>query len=509
MPQIWPKSGGGTLVEQLARLQRRVHREHAARHEAERLLESKSLELFALNQQLTSLNAELESRVAIRTRELEATRASAAAILERDYLTGTSSRARYRQELDRAVAAAAAGSGCVGLLLIDLDDFKRVNDTYGHSLGDDLLCGVALRLAEGARAEDMIARIGGDEFAVIMPGHHPRTLIGTAQHYRQTLDQPFTLDGLTFQCRASLGLAIAPQDAASSSDLQRFADLALFNAKNRGGGDLTVFQEDLRAAYDDRQLLESEFMLAIERDEVEVCFQPIVNLATGRIGAVETLARWRDSKGRAVAPDVFIDMAEKKGQITRLSQQLLRKALTAARPWAEQGLIERLTFNISPLDLLHPGFVDRISRILAGCGYPGERLVLEITEGVLLDDLQAATEVIATLASKKVMFALDDFGSGYSNLLYLRHLPLAALKLDRSLVQGIGSDGGAMAIVRNLIALCNDLDIRAICEGVETEEQARILTFMSCEYAQGYLFSKPLWAAEADLVLRQGLPLVA
>lgn len=488
--------------EVVARLQRRLEREHAARHEAERLLERTSLELFALNQQLMSLNSELETQVATRTLELEAVRASTPARLDRDWLTGVCSRTRYSDELESAVAAAVKGSGCVGLLVIDLDDFKVVNDTHGHSLGDDLLCAVAGRLREIAREEDIVARIGGDEFAVIIPGHDPEAVADVVQRYRGAFDQPFALDGLSFKWQASLGYAVAPQDAASSVDLQRFADLALNDVKNAGGNAVTPFKEELRLAYEEQRFLKSDFILAVEQDEVEVCFQPILNLVTSRIDALETLARWRDRRGKAVGPAVFIDMAEKSGQIIRLSQQLLRKALIAARPWVEEGLVERLTFNISPVDLLHPGFVERITTLLAECAFPSDRLVLEITEGVLLGDLRMASEVMEVLSAAGVLFALDDFGSGYSNLLYLRHLPLAALKLDRSLVQGIASDGGAMAIVRNLIALCNDLDIRAISEGVESEEQARTLLLMSCEYAQGFLFPGPFSAAEADAVLR-------
>lgn len=490
----------------VARLQRRSERERAARIEAERLLESKSLELFALNQQLVKLNAELETRVVERTQQLDAARAAAVASLEHDCLTGIASRTRYRQHLDTVVSAAAAGAGCVGLVLIDLDDFKRINDTYGHSRGDDLLCAVAARLKASARDGDLVARIGGDEFAIITLGQHPHELRKAAQRYRRAFLRPFTLKGEALRCGASLGLAVAPHDTSSSLDLQRYADFTLYEVKREGGGDLMIFRDDLRAVYDDRQHLERDFNLTIERSGFDICFQPIVSLASGRIEALEALARWGDAGGRVVSPDTFIGMAEKSGQIVRLSQQLLRKALTAARPWVEQGLIKRLSFNISPIDLLHPGFAQRISAILEECEFPGERLVLEITEGVLLGDLQSASEVIRALSGQKVAFALDDFGSGYCNLLYLRHLPLAALKLDRSLIQGIASDGGAMAIVRNLLALCNDLDIKTVCEGVETEEQARTLALMSCEYAQGFLFHRPFWAADGDAILRGGMP---
>jgi diguanylate cyclase (GGDEF)-like protein len=468
------------------------------------MLASKSLELFALNQQLKTLHAELEARVAARTCELEATRVSTLALLERDGLTGVCSRVRYCRELDAAFAEMSAGLRCVGLLLIDLDDFKKVNDTYGHSVGDDLLCAVATRLKGCARDEDIVARIGGDEFAVLLNAQDPDALETAVDGYHRAFEEPFVLDGMSLKCGASLGYAVAPRGATSSSDLQRFADFALYDVKNAGGGGVGLFHEDLRTAYEERRLLEHELILAIERDEIDICFQPIVNLVTGRIEALETLARWPGRKGRAVGPAEFIEMAEQSGLIIALSQQLLRKALTAARPWLEQGLIERLTFNISPLDLLHPGYVDRVLSVLAECEFPGERLVLEITEGVLLDDLETASNVIQALASEKVMFALDDFGRGYSNLLYLRHIPFAALKLDRSLVQGIASDGGAMAIVRNLVSLCNDLDIKAVCEGVETADQARILAQMSCEYAQGFLFPMPFLPSEADVILRRG-----
>jgi diguanylate cyclase (GGDEF)-like protein len=481
---------GGEMDQQ--RLERRAARERAARREAERLLESKSRELFAANQALVRLNAELEGRVEDRTRDLDAARAAAVAALETDHLTCIASRHQYSTRIEDAVARANRGECAVGLLLIDVDEFKMINDTLGHTYGDELLVILSERLRRAMRDTDLVARIGGDEFAVILEGPDAATITKSARRLLRVFDAPITASGVTFQCSASVGLAVAPDHTRSTVDLQRYADLALYKVKRAGGRGIATFSRALLRAQESRQRMEADLHDAIAHDACEIRFQPIVDVATRRPVMVEALARWTDAGGTAVSPEIFIPLAEQCGLIRRLGKQLLRKSLRAAKPWIAAGLIERVSFNISPVELLDRNFERAVLRAIREEAFPANRLVLEITEGVVLHNLEAARKVMLGLRAAGVAFALDDFGSGYSNLSYLRDLPLAALKIDRALILDLETDRAAQAIIRNTVSLCRDLDISVVCEGVETTGQLAFLETIGCHRAQGFLFYRPL-----------------
>jgi diguanylate cyclase (GGDEF)-like protein len=478
------------------KLRRRLERERTARREAERLLESKSLELFELNKQLLAFNAELEARVHGRTAELEAARAAAFAMLHTDYLTGVGSRVRYREALAQAISSRDP----VGLVLIDLDGFKQVNDTFGHQVGDALLCDVAERLKALLAGDDLVVRIGGDEFALLIKRSNRESIEAGARTYKEAFGGWVTLTGHTVPRRASMGMAIAPDDVDNSADLQRFADLALYHAKYRGGGDFAVFEPDMLIAYEERQRLEVAFRQAVRNDDIEAWYQPIVEIGTGQVRAVEALARWRDDKGRYIGPDIFIPLAERSGLIQELSEKLLAKALVQARPWVERSLIKRMSFNVSPLDLLKAGFADRILSALDISGFPAANLMLEVTESAVLDDVEAAITTMRSLTSEGIQFALDDFGSGYSNLSYLQRLPISILKLDKSLLSG-SSEGAADVIIRHMVALCRQLGMQCVCEGVETSDQAEFLKSVACEYGQGFLYHRPASAPATERLL--------
>jgi len=473
-------------------LERRLARERIARLEAERLLETKSRELWALNQELRRLNASLEARVLDRTAELESARTAAVTALLTDQLTGIASRAGYSERIEEAMARAEAGQCVLGLVLIDVDDFKMINDTLGHSYGDALLVILAERLRRTIRHQDLVARIGGDEFAIILEGESQNEVTQMARRLLRVFNSPVSASGLTVQSSGSIGLALAPCHARSTADLQRYADLALYKVKRAGGRGIATFSRSQLSDLENRQSMEAELRDAIARDAIEIWFQPIVDLATRRPCMVEALARWTDASGRSISPDIFIPLAEQCGLIGRLGKQLLRKSVRAGKAWIEAGLVGQLSFNISPVELLDRNFQRAMLQALHEESFPADRLVLEITEGVVLRDMDAARRVIESLRSKGISFALDDFGSGYSNLSYLRDLPLSALKIDRKLLTDVAHDPTAQAIIRNTIALCRELGIISVCEGVETEGQLQFLDTVGCQRAQGYFFFRPM-----------------
>lgn len=491
------------LEDRLRRLETRVAREHAARAEAERILESKSLELFAANQGLLQLNAELEERVAHRTEELDLARRAALELVDQDHLTKIPSRFCFSRTLAECLERTAESGALIGLLLIDIDDFKLVNDTHGHGHGDQLLKEIAVRLRAIARRNELVARIGGDEFAVILEANSRSALESAAERFSATFQRPVTILGVTLQIGGSMGLAISPEHSTSSADLQRFADLALYTVKARGGGGLAVFERKLMDSYDRRQRLEAEFRAAVASDAIHLWYQPIIEIGSGRTIAVEALARWRDSRHDEIGPDFFIPLAEQCGLIREVGRNLLGKALEQARSWIDEDLVRKLTFNVSPLELLDESFADEILESLAAARFKPSRLVLEITERVVIRNVALAEQVMRRLLAEGVQFALDDFGCGYTNLSALAHLPISILKIDRSLLKNVAQDGAARVIISNTVNLCSDLHIRSVCEGAETTAQLDFLRSVGCDAVQGYICARPASPEDTEAFLRE------
>lgn len=495
-------SDDGDAGERARRLQRRAEREHAARHEAERLLESKSLELFSANQLLVQLNADLELRVEARTQQVDEARKAAVEIGATDYLTAIANRLRYSEQLERSLSHAIESGRAVGLLLLDLDGFKLVNDTYGHSLGDALLIAIADRLKKMARHGDLVARIGGDEFAVILEGSDATAIAQAADRYTDVFRPAFTVQGITINTRGSIGLAICPDDCDNLVDLQRFADLALYKGKQEGTGEVMIFERPLLHAYEYRQRMETEFRGALAAERIELAYQPIVDLLTGEVEAVEALARWTDTRGAAISPTYFIPLAEQCGVIRGVGRSLLEKALLDTKDWIDAKLIERVSFNVSPLELLDDEFSLAVLGALERTGVNPRHLLLEITEGAIIENIAFVERVMARLRAAGVAFALDDFGCGYSDLSTLRKLPISVLKIDRSLLVDAEKDHAARVILRNVVSLCRQLGIRSICEGAETPAQLKFLRTIRCDSVQGFALARPARMKEIGKLLR-------
>lgn len=492
----------GEAEDRSRRLQRRAEREHAARHEAERLLESKSLELFSANQRLIQLNANLERRVEARTRQVDEARKVAVKIGSTDYLTAIANRLHYSERLERSLAHAIKTRRALGLLLVDLDAFKLVNDTYGHSLGDALLIAIADRLKAMARRGDLVARIGGDEFAMVLEGADAMEVASAADRIAEVFRTALTIEGVTINASGSLGLAICPNHCDNVIDLQRFADLALYKSKRECKGRVVLFERPLLHAYEYRQRMEAEFRGALAAKRIDLVYQPIVDLMTGEIEAVEALARWTDTRGAAISPTYFIPLAERCGIIRGVGRSLLEKALLEAKGWIDRKQIERISFNVSPLEMLDEEFSQAVLDALDKIGVDPRHLLLEITEGAIIENFAPVERVMARLRTAGVAFALDDFGCGYSDLSTLRRLPISVLKIDRSLLVDAEKDHPARVILRNVVSLCRQLGIRSVCEGAETAAQLKFLRTIRCDSVQGFAVGRPAPMKETAALLR-------
>jgi diguanylate cyclase (GGDEF)-like protein len=438
--------------------------------------------------------------LAARVAQLEAERARTLRLAETDSLTGLLNRGAFTAALAERLAQAQAKGASLSLFVIDLDRFKHLNDTLGHQAGDRLLSEVGVRLRAEARPGEIVARLGGDEFALISDDAE----IGRrAERLASLLAQPFNIEGRTVAPGASVGVAVYPNDAQDASDLQRFADLALYRVKTRGGRRWSAFDAELRAENDRRRTLEAELRRAIPAGEIEPWFQPLVDSADGRIVGVEVLVRWRHPQEGLLAPAAFVPIAEELGLIGRIDEAVFEAACARAAPWVREGLIELVSCNVSPRDLLDPAFSRKLIGRLARTELPATALTVEITETFLLQDLALSRRHIERLAAKGVSIALDDFGTGYSNLRALMALPIHTVKLDRSLIDGVGKDAKVSKLVGSLLHAARTLGVSIVAEGVEHEGQAIFLRAAGCDRMQGYFFARPMPADAMEAMLRE------
>jgi diguanylate cyclase len=419
--------------------------------------------------------------------------------LLRDPLTGLPSRLQLMSRLHAALARIERTGTHVAVLFIDLDRFKVVNDSLGHHAGDRLLLGVTERLRKAVRRHELPARFGGDEFVLVCEDvADVQDAIAVAERLIKSLSLPFDLEDSQAFIAASVGIALTGDPDASPDDLVRDADAAMYRAKEAGGGRWSVFDQVVRDRAVARQATEAALRNAIGQDELVVHFQPEVSVATGAIVGVEALVRWnRPGKG-LVPPAEFIPIAEETGLIVPIGEWVLREACRQARAFDDGRLVIRV--NVSARQLAEPGLADSVQAALAMSGLPPERLCLEVTESVVLEDGDRSVAALQALRDIGVGVSLDDFGTGYCSLSYLRRLPIDSLKIDRSFVRGLGHEADDDSIVTSVIDLARSLGVSVVAEGVETEDQLAGLRARGCDTMQGFLFAAP-GPAEAVAVL--------
>lgn len=473
----------------------RMEAERQARREAEALLAAQALELSRANEELRKVSEAL----AVRVEELEAERALTLHLARTDSLTGLLNRGAFATALADRLEYAQESGKSLALFVIDLDRFKSLNDSLGHHAGDLLLHEIGRRLQGYALPGDLIARLGGDEFALITSGERTAE---RADELTRVLTQTHSIYGRVIAPGASIGMALFPGDAEDASHLQRFADMALYRAKAAGGSRWSAFDEDLRHANETRHNLEGELRRAIPAGEITPWFQPVVNAADGRMIAAEVLARWNHPQQGMIAPGMFIPLAEELGLIGALDSAVFQSACRQAAPWVAEGLIDTIACNVSPRELLDPAFSRELISRLADTDLPATALTVEITETFLVQDLGLARRHIERLAARGVRIALDDFGTGYSNLHALLQLPIHTVKVDQSLIGGVGRDTRVSKLVRAMLSAAKALDIRVIAEGVEDEAQAIFLRAAGCDRMQGYLFARPAPPQEVEAMFR-------
>jgi len=424
-----------------------------------------------------------------------------------DPLTGLANRARLAQEAGRWIAEDRA----VAVLFCDLDDFKGVNDALGHATGDELLCAAAARIRGAVGADDVVARHGGDEFAVLTsaaPEAVDALAAATAERLVAAFLPPVAVEGRALHVRLSVGLATTGQSGPGAEDLLRDAEVAMYQAKAAGKGRFETFTAGMREAVVRRHELRDELAAAIEDGQLRLQYQPIVDLRDGRMTAVEALVRWEHPERGRVPPLEFVPLAEETGLVVPLGRWVLREACSRAAAWTA-GAVGRepisIQVNLSARELEDPDLIEGVAATLAETGLPPQQLTLEITETVLVRDAEAGGATLAGLRALGVHLALDDFGTGYSSLSYLRALPLTSLKVAREFVDGIARDADDASFVRLIVELARLRGLRVVAEGIETAEQLAVLRKFGCDRGQGYHFSRPLDPEDPFLVKALGL----
>jgi diguanylate cyclase (GGDEF)-like protein len=411
-----------------------------------------------------------------------------------DPLTGLPNRQYFARATEQALARRRTDGGEVHVLLIDLDAFKLVNDTYGHTVGDELLSVFAARLRAQVRSRDTVARLGGDEFAIVYDDPTGRLdPVAAVRRLERTWTAPFNLPDGTVYTTGSVGITTATDDSADADSLLREADAAMYRAKADGRGGYAVFDEGMRDTAATRLKLDRALREALGLGQMWVAYQPVVDLGTGRVSGVEALLRWNHPQLGPVSPAEFIPVAEENGLIVEIGTWVLDQACSQLRAWREAGQVDdafTVAVNVSARQVT-PELADVVQQTRARHGIDDHALVLELTESVLLDDAPEPTAVLNQLQQANVRLHLDDFGTGYSALSYLSRIPLSALKIDQSFVADLTVSPSRSAVVTAIVSMAHALELRVVAEGVETREQALRLRQLGCEHAQGYLLGRP------------------
>ena len=426
-----------------------------------------------------------------------------------DALTHLPNRVLFTERLERAMARRIRHKDAqFAVLFIDLDRFKRVNDSLGHAAGDELLVRAGERLRACVRKSDLVARLGGDEFTAVLPDMREASDAATvAQHLIAALSQPYDIGhGNTFVA-ASVGIAMYPADGATAPELLRHADMAMYQAKERGRGSFAFFEDAMHREAQRRLALDRELRQALENEEFVLFYQPQLDLRANRIVGAEALIRWQHPTRGIVAPGPFIAFAEETGLIEQIGEWALNAACEQFMVWKRAGApIDHVSVNVSPRQFRRKDFADSVARAIRAAGLEPGTLHLEITESVLVDDSGAADATLQRLIDLGTRLELDDFGTGYSSLAYLQRLPVGTIKLDRSFIKGIPASDNAQAIVRAAIAMVHALKKEVVAEGVETGEQLALLRAWGCDAIQGFHLSKPVPADEFVALLHAPAP---
>jgi diguanylate cyclase (GGDEF)-like protein/PAS domain S-box-containing protein len=410
-----------------------------------------------------------------------------------DQLTGLPNRRLFKNHLELALAQAARRARMVGVMFIDLDRFKLVNDTYGHLEGDELLKNFAQRVRGCVRAGDTVARQGGDEFTVLLPDlMHADDAMIIAQKIFAELQRPFTIGGQEFRATASIGIAVYPRDGANAEQLLKNADIAMYKVKASGKNGGQLFSAEMNAGWQQRLTLENDLRNSIPRGEFVLHYQPQVSLRQGRVVGAEVLLRWQHPVHGLLAPSDFIDLAEESGLICALSDWVLEEACRQLARWRREGhALQRVSVNLSPLEFGRGDVVDRVASRVARHGLPRDALEIEITENVLLHDVPGVIAKLEQLRQHGVRISIDDFGTRYSSLNYLRRFPINSIKIDQSFVRDIVGGERVSPIIHAIVAIARGFDLELVAEGVETELQREVLAGLGCDEMQGFLFAAP------------------
>lgn len=413
---------------------------------------------------------------------------------EHDVLTGLPNRKRLRDFLEGKLAFSSAGEAPLVMLSIDLDRFKPVNDLLGHAVGDRVLLETARRLEDCVRSEDLIARIGGDEFVMIITDMSDHGEIETlCERLIQCVEQPMHLEGQDVHISASIGIALAPDDASQAAELLRYSDIALYEAKTSGRGTWRFYAGEMNARIIERRRLENDLRYGIKHGELRLYYQPRFRISDGHMVGAEALVRWQHPDRGLVSPDTFIPIAEETGLITALSDWVLHTACADAVHWPEDLFV---SVNLSPKDFQSALLTERVGHALSQSGLNAARLELELTESVMLEDASGALVIMRALKALGVRLAMDDFGTGYSSLSYLRTFPFDGLKIDKSFVSHLGESEGDRSVITAIVGLGRALSLTVTAEGIETAEHLDLLKSVACDEGQGYYLSKPVEAVE-------------
>jgi diguanylate cyclase len=419
-----------------------------------------------------------------------------------DALSGLPNRLIFSDRLERELTRMARGGEGLAVMFLDLDRFKDVNDTYGHEAGDDLIKQVAHRLSDLLRGADTLARFGGDEFAIIQTGvKNIRDAEALARRILDAITHPFNVPGGTVTVGVSIGVSLAPSNGEERETLMRLADTALYQAKNEGRNRYSFFQRQMDEALKLRKIVEDDLRNAIASDEMMLYYQPVVSADGETIVGVEALVRWPHMRHGLISPGQFISIAEERGLIIPLGEWVLRRACEDAKRWPHL----RVAVNVSPIQFRHKDFVASVTHVVERSGIDPTRLEIELTEGVVVDDADAAEVAMMELRALGVRLALDDFGTGYSSLIYLRRFAFDKIKIDRSFLESMEPTGESAILVHSVVHLGRALGLTVTAEGVETKEQHRFLQAVGCHELQGYLFSPPVPPDQIDRMLEAAM----